>query len=83
MDSFLKSRLRSDYERLQDNEFWKTFIARVKAKAEEAERAAVHGPMDTPEAVALRTMLYRGQFEAFRSVLGLPASLVESAPPKS
>lgn len=78
MDPLRPSRLRADYEKLEGNSFWVEFLERVKKAADTAERAPIHGPLDSPEAIGLRTMLNRGQFEALRSVLGLPDVILDN-----
>lgn len=78
MDPLRPSRLRADYEKLEGNSFWVEFLERVQKKTDEAEKAPVHGPVDSPEAIGLRTMFNKGQFEALRSVLGLPDVILDN-----
>lgn len=78
MDLHSKSRLLSDYERLEGNAFWEAYKKALQEAKDKAERApAQHGVKGVDDLWALAKK--QGVYEAYRSVLGLPGVILEAS----
>jgi len=74
--SYLKNKLKDEYEQICKTEFWLDYVARLK---DERAIASRHCETDMMEDIPR----YQGFVRAIDTVMGLPSKILDIAPKKS